>query len=79
MRAGDEPEDASRNDWFTGSSLDCAAGYRALEKGRIPRSELARGAPWHLDISASIHRNVPIQAKQTPGGERGARTGMDEA
>ena len=59
MRAGDEPEDASRNDWFTGSSLDCAAGYRALEKGRIPRRELARGAPWHLDISASIRRNVP--------------------
>ncbi len=56
---GDEPPDASRNDWTTGSSLDCAAGYRALEKGQIPRERLVRGAPWHLDASPSIRRHVP--------------------
>ena len=56
---GDEPPDASRNDWATGSSLDCVAGYRALEKGQIPRKQLVRGAPWHLDTSPSIRRHVP--------------------
>ncbi|TBU65578.1 hypothetical protein BD310DRAFT_864379 [Dichomitus squalens] len=59
IRAGDEPTDVSRNDWFTGSSLDSAAGYRALQKGRIPKEQLARRAPWHLEISPFIRRKVP--------------------
>ncbi|RPD66375.1 hypothetical protein L226DRAFT_197300 [Lentinus tigrinus ALCF2SS1-7] len=59
LRSGAEPADASRNDWFTGSALDSAAGYRAWGQGRIPRKELARRSPWHLDVSPSIRRHVP--------------------
>ena len=59
MRSGPEPAEASRNDWFTGSALDSAAGYRALVQSRIPREELARRSPWHLDVSPSIRRHVP--------------------
>ncbi|PIL24214.1 hypothetical protein GSI_13967 [Ganoderma sinense ZZ0214-1] len=59
LRMGNEPPEASRNDWATGSSLDCAAGYRSLEKGQIPRERLVRGAPWHLDASPSLRRHVP--------------------
>lgn len=58
MRSGPEPADASRNDWVTGSALDCVAGYRALGQGRVPRDELARKAAWHLDISPFIRRTV---------------------
>ncbi|KAI1794593.1 hypothetical protein LXA43DRAFT_995724 [Ganoderma leucocontextum] len=68
LRMGDEPPDVSRNDWATGSSLDCFAGYRALEKGRIPRERLVRSAPWHLDASPSIRRHVlefDVEPKKT--------------
>ncbi|KAI0723995.1 hypothetical protein C8T65DRAFT_628157, partial [Cerioporus squamosus] len=51
LRSGTEPSDASRNDWFTGSALDSAAGYRAWGQGRIPREELAKRSPWHLDVT----------------------------
>ncbi|RDX56514.1 hypothetical protein OH76DRAFT_1426024 [Lentinus brumalis] len=59
LRSGAEPSDASRNDWFTGSALDSAAGYRAWGQGRVPREELAKRSPWHLDVSSSIRRHVP--------------------
>ena len=59
MRSGSEPPDASRNDWLTGSQLDCPAGYRAMSRGRIPRDKLTRQAPWHLDISFFIRGQVP--------------------
>lgn len=59
MRSGPEPANASRNDWVTGSALDCVAGYRALGQGRVPRDELTRKAAWHLDISPFIRRTVP--------------------
>ncbi|KAI0636734.1 hypothetical protein C8Q77DRAFT_1094359 [Trametes polyzona] len=59
MRSGPEPADASRNDWFTGSVLDSTAGHRALGQGRIPRDQLIRRTPWHLDLSSFIRRTVP--------------------
>ncbi|KAI0672980.1 hypothetical protein C8Q78DRAFT_1022189 [Trametes maxima] len=58
IRSGSEPVDASRNDWFTGSALDCASGYRALVQGRIPFDQLTGKAPWHLDIAPLIRRSV---------------------
>ena len=68
LRLGEEPSDASRSDWATGSSLDCAAGYRTIQEEQIPRERLVRGAPWHLDASPSIRRHVPefdARAKKT--------------
>ncbi|KAI0748606.1 hypothetical protein C8Q80DRAFT_1219698 [Daedaleopsis nitida] len=59
MRSGSEPSDASRNDWLTGSALDCAAGYRAWTQGRVPRERLVQRSPWHLDISPFIRQRVP--------------------
>ncbi|KAI9057898.1 hypothetical protein FKP32DRAFT_1597859 [Trametes sanguinea] len=58
MRSGPEPVDPSRNDWFTGSTLDCTAGHRALVQGQIPRGQLVRNTPWHLDISPIIRRTI---------------------
>ncbi|KAI0647297.1 hypothetical protein C8Q79DRAFT_958760 [Trametes meyenii] len=66
IRSGSEPADASRNDWFTGSVLDSAAGYRALVQGRIPFDQLSWKAPWHLDIAPLIHRSVPEYDDDTP-------------
>ena len=59
MRSGSEPVEPSRNDWLTGSVLDCAAGYRAMGQGRIPRAEIVQHSPWHLGISSFIRRHVP--------------------
>ncbi|KAI8989669.1 hypothetical protein BD414DRAFT_414849 [Trametes punicea] len=59
MRSGREPVNASRNDWFTGSALNSAAGYRALVQGQLPHTQLVRNTPWHLDISSFIRRTVP--------------------
>ncbi|KAH9857125.1 hypothetical protein C2E23DRAFT_771292 [Lenzites betulinus] len=66
MRSGPEPVDASRNDWFTGSALDCVAGYRALQQGRIPRHQLTQKAPWHLEVPSIIRRSVPGFADELP-------------
>ncbi|KAI0362386.1 hypothetical protein OH77DRAFT_1441905 [Trametes cingulata] len=59
MRSGPEPTEASRNDWFTGSALDCAAGYRALVQGHLPRNRLVGKAPWHFGISPIIRHSLP--------------------
>ncbi|KAI0372898.1 hypothetical protein BV20DRAFT_990286 [Pilatotrama ljubarskyi] len=59
MRSGPEPVEASRNDWFTGSALDCAAGYRALVQGHLPHERLIQTARWHLDISSFIRCSAP--------------------
>ncbi|CDO72935.1 hypothetical protein BN946_scf185002.g120 [Trametes cinnabarina] len=59
LRCGPEPVDASRNDWFTGSTLDSVAGHRALVQGQIPREQLIRTTPWHLDLSSFVRRTVP--------------------
>ncbi|KAI0780690.1 hypothetical protein BD413DRAFT_702681 [Trametes elegans] len=59
MRSGSDPTYPSRNDWFTGSTLDSVAGYRTLVQGHIPRDQLVQKAPWHMDIAPFIRRTVP--------------------
>ncbi|OSD08614.1 hypothetical protein PYCCODRAFT_1380319 [Trametes coccinea BRFM310] len=78
MRSGPEPVDASRNDWFTGSALDCAAGHRALVQGQIPREQLVRSTPWHLDISPLVRRTIP-ELKRDPQGTLECLTRYDLA
>ncbi|EPQ58301.1 hypothetical protein GLOTRDRAFT_137042 [Gloeophyllum trabeum ATCC 11539] len=54
FRSGDEPDEISRSDFLTQSSLNSARGYRALMLGRIPKCALIKQFPWHKDITSFL-------------------------
>ncbi|EMD38296.1 hypothetical protein CERSUDRAFT_93826 [Gelatoporia subvermispora B] len=56
FRSGPEPTGPNRSDLLTQSVLNSVRGHRAMVGGRIPLPQVIRGAPWHLDITPSLHR-----------------------
>ncbi|PSR83106.1 hypothetical protein PHLCEN_2v5910 [Hermanssonia centrifuga] len=66
FRAGEEPNSASRADFFTKSVLNSKRGYRALMQGRIPTEHISKQAPWHYNLTPSLRRLVPA-ISDSPG------------
>ncbi|GJE90784.1 hypothetical protein PsYK624_069280 [Phanerochaete sordida] len=59
FRSGQDPNNPSRADFFTGSAINYRRGYRALIQDRMPSEELARRSAWHHDWTPTLRHFAP--------------------
>ncbi|KAG1756637.1 uncharacterized protein EDB91DRAFT_1213345 [Suillus paluster] len=56
LRADEEPDEASRADFFVGRLINSNRGYRALVRNELPVQEIASGAAWCCDFKSFLRR-----------------------
>ncbi|EIN07235.1 hypothetical protein PUNSTDRAFT_144758 [Punctularia strigosozonata HHB-11173 SS5] len=70
FRSGEDPSQAGRADFLSGSALNSVRGYRALTQGRIPIEDVAKNAGWHFSATRFLQQFVedmdddPLQMAQ---------------
>ncbi|OAX36678.1 hypothetical protein K503DRAFT_857848 [Rhizopogon vinicolor AM-OR11-026] len=56
LRADEEPDEASRADFFAGGIVNSNLGYRALVRNDLPIQNIANGAAWCCDFKPFLSR-----------------------
>lgn len=56
LSAEEEPDEASRADFFAGGIINSNHGYKTLVRNELPVQDITSGAAWSCDLKPFLHR-----------------------